>query len=1340
MPIDQPNLDEEAIFNAAKQFADPRQLAAYLDVACKGKPDMRRRIERLLGASAEADDFFQRQAPSAAGTRPVDGISTVVTPISETPGTLIGRYKLLQKIGEGGCGVVFMAEQEEPVRRRVALKVIKLGMDTKSVIARFEAERQALALMDHPNIAKVLDAGATETGRPYFVMELVRGIKITEYCDQNNLPARERLDLFVQVCRAIQHAHQKGIIHRDIKPSNILVTLHDGVAVPKVIDFGIAKATTDQRLTDKTLFTQFEQFIGTPAYMSPEQAEMSGLDIDTRTDIYSLGVLLYELLTGKTPFDAEELLRLGLEEMRRTIREREPARPSTRLSTMLECELSATAKHRASEAPKLIHLLRGDLDWIVMKALEKDRTRRYETANGMAMDIQRHLKNEPIVARPPSASYRFQKLVRRNKLAFAAIAAVAGVLVLGVVASTWQAVRATRAKDNEEKQRLAAETARTLANTAAERASRNATESRERLVRLNVANGARLVKEGDLTGALLWYVEALKLDQGKPEAEAMHRLRIGSVLQQCPRLTQLWFHSNLVFAAEFSPDGRRIATISGDAARGGWIPSGRGIADQIVAAVLDGELRVWDAFTGREVMKPLEYRSSYAELLIHPFSPDGQRLVTVLSRQTLDGGLENEIRLVDSGSGQLAVPPLRYDGVLCYVGFSSDSRRLVLAGGKGTRADALTGEAQVWDTLTGQPLGAPFRHEGPIGHASFSPDGRRVVTASTDRTARVWDAVTGEELLVFHGSSSASYAEFSHDGKHVVVNSREGELQVRNATTGVPETQAMRNSGGAFYSVFSPNDRRVLSASFDTHTYLWDAATGQLIWKWTHDGPVYRALFSPDGALVLASRAGRSARMWDVQTGLPYGPPLYHAGEVLDARFSPDGHHLLTAGLDQTVRLWDLTACQTNVITLKHGPGLVHAEFSTDGLRVLTSGSDAPVRIWDTPTGQLLLTGQPLIGPSIREGPVNQAAFSSDSRLFLTIGADRNVTIWDSATGQQAGHPLRHSSPVWHAEFSRDNRRVLIVSNHEAEGIPVGTYLNISGNLSPNVTSTSPASGEARVWDALTGEPLTPPFAESTFIHDAAFSPDGRAVVTASFDHTAQVWDAATGRPVSPRVVHIGEVHSVAFSPDGRKVVSYAAVYKNFGSVKGEARIWDARTGTLLVPPIQLDEADRGFAAFSHNGKQVVTASSSGACRVWDATTGEPRTPWLHHDSSVEDAEFSPDDRFMLTASWDNTARLWNAATGEQVVQFQHAGLVWSASFSPDGRHVVTASADGTAKIWSLPSENRPLEDLRLLAGLLSARKIAENGGGLEPVDTATLSNAWRTLRAKYPGEFGAPE
>jgi tetratricopeptide (TPR) repeat protein len=365
---------------------------------------------------------------------------------AEKPGDRIGRYKLLQQIGEGGCGIVYMAEQEEPVRRLVALKIIKLGMDTRSVIARFEAERQALALMEHPNIAKVHDAGATETGRPFFVMELVRGVKLTSYCDQQKLSTSQRLELFLQVCQAVQHAHQKGIIHRDLKPSNILVTEQDGAPVPKIIDFGIAKATTEQRLTDKTLFTAFEQFLGTPAYMSPEQAGLGGLDIDTRSDIYSLGVLLYELLTGQPPFDTEKLARSALDEILRTVREVEPPRPSSRFTTLTQEELTTVAQRRQVASTKLPTLLRGDLDWIVMKCLEKNRGRRYETANGLARDIERHLGNEPVAARPPGRLYEFQKTVRRHKFGFAAAGAVMVALTLGLAMSTWESLKEGRAR------------------------------------------------------------------------------------------------------------------------------------------------------------------------------------------------------------------------------------------------------------------------------------------------------------------------------------------------------------------------------------------------------------------------------------------------------------------------------------------------------------------------------------------------------------------------------------------------------------------------------------------------------------------------------------------------------------------------------------------------------------------------------------------------------------------------------------------------------------------------------------------------------------------------------
>jgi serine/threonine protein kinase len=466
--------DVSAILCQAVEIASPDERQRYLDQACGGDAELRRQVEELVRHHFEAGSFLE----DPAGLLP----TLSVPPPPEGPGTVIGPYKLLEQIGEGGMGVVYMAEQQKPVRRRVALKIIKPGMDSRAVIARFEAERQALALMDHPNIARILDAGVigVETkesgdrrqesgkgsdpasltpdpcpltpghGRPYFVMELVRGVPITEYCDKAKLNIAGRLHLFVTVCRAIQHAHQKGIIHRDIKPSNVLVTLHDGVPVPKVIDFGVAKATS-QQLTERTLYTAFAEMIGTPLYMSPEQAEMSGLDIDTRTDVYSLGVLLYELLTGQTPFERDTLRKSGLDELRRLIREVEPPPPSSRLSTLNAAGLSTTAIQRSTEPRKLRPLLRGELDWIVMKALEKDRNRRYESASAFAADVERYLKNEAVQACPPSTAYRFRKFLRRNKGPVVAATLVLVALIGGVIGTSWQASRAIAASEQSKK-------------------------------------------------------------------------------------------------------------------------------------------------------------------------------------------------------------------------------------------------------------------------------------------------------------------------------------------------------------------------------------------------------------------------------------------------------------------------------------------------------------------------------------------------------------------------------------------------------------------------------------------------------------------------------------------------------------------------------------------------------------------------------------------------------------------------------------------------------------------------------------------------------------------------
>src|SRR5688572_9451793 len=653
-PPSKPMKQEQEIFEQAIALPSREAREGFLLGACGQDRDLRRSVDELLAAFDDAGelDFLQTgERRPEAQTDPADAR------LAERPGTVIGRYKLLEKIGEGGCGVVYMAEQDEPVRRRVALKVIKLGMDTKQVIGRFEAERQALAMMDHPNIAKVLDGGATDTGRPFFVMELVRGVRITDYCDQNNLPTNERLELFMQVCQAVQHAHQKGVIHRDIKPSNILVTQHDDVAVPKVIDFGIAKATIGQ-LTDATLFTAFAQFIGTPAYMSPEQAQMSGLDVDTRADIYSLGVLLYELLTGNTPFDAKELLAAGMDEMRRKIREDEPAKPSTRLSTMQAADLTTIAKHRQADAPKLIHLVHGDLDWIVMKCLEKDRTRRYETASGLAADLKRHLNDEPVVARPPSATYRFQKAFRRNRLVFAAGTAIALALVAGIGVSTWQAAVATRSKN----QALRAETQKAEEARIAQAARQQAESQRAR------------AEASELSAQRLLYWA--NMDRAPQEWEGNNVARLRQMLAETstyPGRGFEWFywqrlaHSELrtlhghiaeLRSVAFSPDGGRIVTGSGDRTA-----------------------KVWDAATGKEL---LTLRGHSAAIESLSFSPDGQRIVT---------GSSDQMSMVwDSAKGRELRTLHGHNAQIWSVAFSPDGQRIVTGSGDRT--------ARVWEAAT----------------------------------------------------------------------------------------------------------------------------------------------------------------------------------------------------------------------------------------------------------------------------------------------------------------------------------------------------------------------------------------------------------------------------------------------------------------------------------------------------------------------------------------------------------------------------------------------------------------------------------------------------------------
>jgi len=894
--------------------------------------------------------------------------------VSEGPGSVIGRYKLLERIGEGGFGVVYMAEQKEPVKRRVALKIIKLGMDTKEVIGRFEAERQALALMDHPNIAKVLDGGATASGRPYFVMELVRGVPITQYCDQNNLPPVERLKLFTQVCHAIQHAHQKGIIHRDIKPSNVLVTLQDGVPVPRVIDFGLAKAT-QLELTQKTVFTRFHQFLGTPGYMSPEQAELGSLDIDTRSDIYSLGVLLYELLAGRTPFDIEDLVKAGLDEMRRRIREEEPVRPSMRLSTMAEAERMRVAKHRRSEAPKLVRLLRGDLDWIVMKCLEKNRARRYDTANGLALDLQHYLGSEPVVARPPSVAYRFRKLLHRHKLAFGTAALVALALVAGAVISTWEAILAKRAQREAE--------------AARQRAEASDRESQHNL-----------------------YVASMNLVQQAWDQNNMGRM--GELLEETatyPGRGFEWYywqrqmhlelitfrgHRASVLAAAFSPDGQRIVTGSEDSTAKVWeaatgkelltlkghsycvwslafSPDGR----WIVTGGGDATAKLWEAATGKELLTLKGHKDRIRSVA---FSPDGRRIATASD--------DNTAKLWDAVSGKELLTLTGRVSEVISVAFSPDSQRIVTG--------SYDRMVKVWDAATGKELLTLKGHNEGIVSLTFSPDGQRILTGSYDRTAKVWEAATGKELLTVRHSDGIPSAAFSPDGQRIVTGSLDRTAKVWEAVSGKELLSIGGPIGWTLSVALSRDGQRVVTGSWDHTAEVWETTSGkELSVLKGHSSPIISAAFSPDCQRIVTGSEDRTARVWEAASGKELLTLKGQSSRVLSLAFSPDGQRIVTAGADGTAKVWEAASGKELLTIRGHSNEITSVAFSLDGQRIVTGSPDQTAKVWDAANGKELLT---LKGHNDR---IMSVAFSPDGQRIVTGSWDGTVIIWEAASAAQ---------------------------------------------------------------------------------------------------------------------------------------------------------------------------------------------------------------------------------------------------------------------------------------------------------------------------------------------------